>query len=676
MRDTLKKHQFMLICLALAAATIGVYWQVIHFKFVSFDDNWYIYKNNFINDGLTQKSIAWAFSFADQAWQTYNWHPLTSLSHILDIELYGLNASGHHLTSMLFHTANVLLLFVVLHYMTAKPWRSAFVAALFALHPLHVESVAWVSERKDVLSLFFGLLTIYSYAWYTKHRKIHSYILSLLLFAACLMSKPMLVTLPFILLLLDYWPLGRFNRVTLVEGSDNRRGIGRLIVEKIPYLILSATSCFITIKVQIWAVLPPAELPMKLRLLNVPISYVKYIEKMFWPSHLAFFYPYRRTDISLLYFLISLFLLLTISFLVLLLGRRRKYLPVGWFWYLGTLVPVIGIIQVGRQAIADRYTYIPLTGLFIIITWGVADLLAKIQYRRIIFSVSTAIVLFALGAAAWLQAGFWRDDVALYKRATEAVKDNEFAYQLLGNALHNQGRLDEAINSYKEALRIRSDSIEVLNDLVALLIEQGKYDEIIALYGKALPELPDDSQGEVMPSPLDMTSLGPEDAKKYEIIRSYSRAHNNLGVALESQGKLDEAIRHYREALRFRSDYTLALKNLGYAYFQQGKYNQSIEQLEKLLQLEPYLEDVRMNLTYALFQSERYDEAITHIREYIRVEPDSVAGYQILAKIYLKQGNKPDAVEALKKAEELAEASGESDSARLIQEQIKGLESK
>jgi tetratricopeptide (TPR) repeat protein len=562
--------------------------------------------------------------------------------------------------------------------MTGKPWHSAFVAAAFALHPLHVESVAWVSERKDVLSTLFWLLTIYAYAWYAKHPNASRYILTLVAFAAGLMAKPMLVTLPFVLLLLDYWPIGRLNPAVSIEDTGQHSKLKRLIIEKIPFFVLAAAVCVIAVIAQqsTWAVATQENLPLKLRLLNVPISYVEYIEKMLWPNHLAVFYPHRGFDTSLWQSVASASLLVVLSILIFCLWRTRKYLPVGWLWYLGTLVPVIGIVQVGRQAMADRYTYIPLIGLFIIVAWGVCDLLAGIRYRKIILSFSSAAVLSALGAVSWQQAGYWRDDISLYKRATEVVPDNGWAYQLLGHALDQQGRLDEAINSYKESLRIVPDSMEVLNDIGYILLQQGKLDEAIALYRQMLPDMPDTGDDLATATPDAIKSTALKGVKLNATIRCYSQAHLNLGVALDRQGNLDEAIKHYVEALRVRPDYAIARKNLGDAFLQKGELDRVIEQFEKFLQIVPDSVEVHMKIAYVLLQKGRPDEAIMHIREVIHMQPNSAVAYYMLGDIYQKQGDAQNAIEAFNKAIKLAEAGGEKELVRQIQTQLSGFESR
>jgi hypothetical protein len=404
MGKTSDKYWSLCIYLTLALATLAVFWQVLGHDFVNYDDPDYVYRNPNVQSGITLSSIKWAFTTGHAA----NWHPLTWLSHMLDWQLFGDNPGWHHLTNLFLHIANTLLLFAVLKRMTNALWRSAFVAAAFALHPLHVESVAWVAERKDVLSTLFWMLTIAAYLRYLERPGTGRYLLTLLIFALGLMAKPMLVTLPFVLLLLDYWPLGRFQFGQIVKsvGQQSRKSLNafshwklsrHLLLEKVPLFALSAISSIVTFLVQrtAGAVTSVETLPLKLRIANTFVSYLTYIQKMVWPSRLAMFYPYPdKTDLIWQTVVFAL-LLLIISLGVIWLMRRRRYLLTGWLWYLGTLVPVIGLVQVGDQALADRYTYVPLTGLFIIIAWGVPDLIAKWRFRKHALAASAIAVLLA-----------------------------------------------------------------------------------------------------------------------------------------------------------------------------------------------------------------------------------------------------------------------------------------
>jgi tetratricopeptide (TPR) repeat protein len=523
------KTKSLLICLILTLATFAVYFQVHSFAFVTFDDPGYVYNNPNIQAGVTINSIKWALTTGDAA----NWHPLTWLSHILDWQLYGSNAGGHHLTSLFFHIANVLLLFLVLKQMTNAIWQSAFVAALFALHPLHVESVAWVSERKDVLSTFFWLLTMAAYLRYVKQPTAGRYIVALLLFALGLMAKPMLVTLPFVLLLLDYWPL-------------ERKISWRLLVEKIPFLSLAAGSSVITFFVQrsSEAVVTITTFPLEYRFYNAAISYAEYIEKMFWPVKMAFFYPNPGQSVSIPYAVMSAIFLTAVSIIVLLFSKNHRYLFTGWFWYIGTLVPVIGFVQVGSQAMADRYSYITLTGLFIIIAWGLPELLAKwtsassvgARRRKIALQTAGYTVLCVLASITYIQTGYWKNTLTLSGHAVEVTEDNFLGNVGVAQELFKQHQIEQVIGYFSEAIRIKSDYAAAFNGLGVALCYAGRIDEAIVNFNKAL-------------------ALEPENAS----------AHNNLGIAIGSQGKYDEAIVHFKKALQIDPQFIDAKNNLNLA---------------------------------------------------------------------------------------------------------------
>ena len=531
MDRNLNKNWSFLICLTLILVTLAVFYQVHRFEFVNFDDPDYVYNNQNIQSGITLQSVKWALTTSSAG----NWHPLTWLSHMLDWRLYGNNASGHHLTNLVFHIVNTLLLFFVLKKMTDTQWPSAFVAALFALHPLHVESVAWVSERKDVLSTFFWLLTMWAYVRFVGRPKLANYFLIVVFFVLGLMSKPMLVTLPFVLLLLDYWPLNRAlfgqaidktNRQKNKKHIDNRfqrRTLLYLIREKIPLFALSAASSTVTFFAQrnSEAVVTLSTFPVKYRFLNAFISYAEYIEKMFWPAKLAFFYPNLGQGVSPAYAVISAALLLAVTIAILLFAKNHRYLFTGWFWYIGTLVPFIGLVQVGSQALADRYTYITLTGLFIIIVWGLPELLEKWPHRKITLRLSSLIVLSVLAVLSYLQTQHWKDSIVLCQHAIEVTKDNFVANAGIATKLLKQGRIEESIRHYSEAVRIQPDNITALNGLGTALCYAQRVDEAVVYYKRAI-------------------EMQPENIF----------AHNNLGIALCWQGKFDEAITHFNQALR------------------------------------------------------------------------------------------------------------------------------
>jgi tetratricopeptide (TPR) repeat protein len=451
----------VLVCLALVLVTFAVFYQVHTFEFVNYDDPLYVYGNLNIQQGITLKSIKWAFTSNHAS----NWHPLTWLSHMLDWHLFGRNPEGHHMNNLILHIANTLLLFLVLRQMTNALWQSAFVAALFALHPLHVESVAWVAERKDVLSAFFWMLTMFAYLRYVKQPCVINYVQTLLAFSLGLMSKPMLVTLPFVLLLLDYWPLERLQFRQTIEnkkdsecktGCFHRSSVYRLLIEKLPFFALSAVSSVITFIVQQrgGAMSTENPIPFVIRIANALVSYVSYISKMFYPSRLAVLYPYPTSKFPIWQPLLCLILLALVTAIIIYNARSRRYMLVGWLWYLGTLVPVIGLVQVGIQAMADRYTYLPSIGIFIIVAWGAAELFKRLHLHKIIPAVSAAAIIFALFLCTKTQLRYWRDSLALFGHAARVTRDNYIMHNNYGNALSDNGRFNDAIAHLKQSIRI------------------------------------------------------------------------------------------------------------------------------------------------------------------------------------------------------------------------------
>ena len=544
MDKTSNRYWVFCIYLALVFSSLAVFYQVGNYDFVNLDDYGYVGDNARVKAGLTRESISWAFTTGYHS----NWHPLTWLSHMLDCQLFGNNVGRYHLVNFLLHLLNSLLLFAVFRAMTGALWPSAFVAAAFALHPLHVESVAWISERKDVLSTLFWLLTMAAYLHYVKRPAIGRYLLALVVFALGLMAKPMLVTLPFVLLLLDYWPLGRFEPGEAGRQADESRSTGsrwsiilQLVREKAAFFVLSAVSSVVTFVVQRsgGSMVPIKVYSLRLQVVNALVSYLTYIEKMIWPSRLSVFYPISAMSIWRV--VAAVVLLAAISKYVIRLGRSHRYLAVGWLWYLGTLVPVIGLVQVGHQAMADRYTYVPLIGLFIIISWGVPELLTKWKYRKIILAVSAVIVLLGLSICTYLQQRYWQNSFTLFEHALDVTENNHIAHYCLGGALQREGKVGEAIVHYKEALRINPNYIEAHNNLGPLLAQLGQHDEAIEHFNEAL-----------------------------RINPNYAEAHNNLGTLLFRLGQRNEAIKHFNEALRIQPDYPRARRNLKIVLAQNG----------------------------------------------------------------------------------------------------------
>ncbi|MBZ5638125.1 MAG: tetratricopeptide repeat protein [Acidobacteriia bacterium] len=545
-----------LAALLLVGATILAFAPVLSAGFLIYDDERYVLRNPHIQEGFTADALRWAMS----AGYASNWHPLTWLSHMLDWRLFGSSAGGHHLTSLLLHAANAAALFLLLDRMTGATGRSAFAAALFALHPLHVESVAWVAERKDVLSTLFWILATFSYVAWTRRGGIARYVQVAALLALGLSAKPMLVTLPLTLLILDGWPLGRF-----ASGSGRA---ARLVAEKVPLLALSAVSAAVTLAVQAAspAVGSIQEFPLGARVGNALVAYAAYLGKAIWPTGLAVFYPHPGPSLALAKPAAAALLLAAVTALALAFRRTRPYLLAGWLWYLVTLVPVIGLVQVGEQAMADRYTYVPLIGPFIAIAWGVPDaaraLLAAIRRggakgtetgRPLRWALLTGAgaVLLVLALLTRAQAATWKNSLTLFEHALAVTRGNHLAHLDLGAALAREGRSDEALAHYTEAVRLKPDDATAQYDLGAALAARGGDAKAMEHYAKAL-------------------ALDP----------GYAAPHNNLGILLAKQGRIDEAARHYAEAVRLRPDFAEAHFNLAVALHALGRDEEAWEEVE------------------------------------------------------------------------------------------------
>jgi Flp pilus assembly protein TadD len=573
------------ICFVLVLLNAIVYAPVRHFEFVKWDDHQYVVENAHVSTGFTWPNIAWAFSTG-----YLYWHPVTWLSHMLDVQLYGLNAGSHHVTSVLLHTASTVLLFLLLYRMTGALGRSAFVAGLFAIHPLRVESVAWVAERKDVLSTLFWILTVWAYFWYVRHPRLSRYLLVALVFALALMSKPMVVTLPFVLLLLDFWPFGRAK----FESALAPAVWIPLVKEKLPLLALAAASSLLTVANQrdAGALISLESIPFSLRAANAFVSYVAYVGNMFWPARLAAFYPFPPS-IPFWQVAGSVLVLIAASVAVFRAGRRWPYLTVGWFWYLGTLLPVIGFFQAGLQARADRFTYVPQIGLFLILAWGLPDLLTHWRYRKIALPAAAGIALCACAVMARAQVQYWRNNLALWSRDVAVTDSNYLVRDNLGIALSDQGRVSEAVVQYAEAVRLNPSYADAQSNLGASLLDQGNVHE-------AVPHL------------FEALRLDPK----------YAEAHNNLANALASQGKLDEAITHYREALRLKPDYADAHNGWGAALDNIGNLDEAIAHYSEALRINPLRPEVHNNLGIALQKQGKLEEAARELNQALRIDPN------------------------------------------------------
>jgi len=595
----------VLCCLLLVVATLLVYLPVRDFPFVNFDDNLYVTENPHIHDGLSVDSIRWSFTGATEV--TNYWAPLTWLSILLDYEIYGMNAGGYHLTNLFLHIANTVLLFLLLRTMTGTVWRGGCVALLFAIHPLHVESVAWVSERKDVLSALFWMLTLWSYARYTRKPRLSRYAVVLICFMLGLMSKPMLVTLPFVLLLLDYWPLGR----TRLHASDDGRGqaaryaAGHLILEKVPLFILAlivSVAAYVT-QHQGQTVATLDSIPVIVRLENTLVAYVEYLLKTLWPHRLAAIYPHPGSQ-PLWKTVGSLVLLAGITAWCIRYRRRVQYGIVGWLWYLGTLVPVIGLVVIGPHAIADRYTYIPLIGIFTILVWGLGEATVSRHSRRLVYGAATVLIP-ALMFTAWVQVQYWRDSGSLFRHALDVTLPNCLAHNNLGAVYHDNGLPDQAIHHLTRALQIKPDYGDAHNNLGVVLYEQGRPDEAAHHFREALKTNPDNPKahnnlGLILYDRGDLARAVAAFRHALSIDSRYGRAHNHLAIALYRQGMIKEAFAHFSEALRSDPSYPEAHYNLGIALYGRGDSKAAVRHFTEALRLRPGYGDALVNLRYAL----------------------------------------------------------------------------
>ncbi len=510
----------LLVVVALAVVTLAVFSPVRTHEFILYDDTMYVTDNAVVGAGLTWRGVIWAFTTTF----TGNWHPLTWLSHMADVHAFGMVPRWHHLMNLILHVINTALLFLVLRAMTGALWRSAAVAALFAVHPLHVESVAWVAERKDVLSTMFWMLAMAAYVNYARQPGVLRYTVVALAFVLGLLAKPMVVTLPFVLLLLDYWPLGRFDR-----GAPIWPRLRALVWEKTPLFAVAVAAGVMAMYAQRAGgnVEDVEHLSVATRLANTAVAYAGYLAKTLWPRDLAAFYPHPATlpgGIPWWHVLVAAVVLLAISGMALRAGGRRPYLAVGWLWYLGTLVPVIGLIQVGQQGLADRYTYIPLIGLFIAVVWGAADFVKEKPSRRWVLGGSGAVVLLSAAIVTWVQVGYWRNTVTLFEHALHATGTNRVAYLQLGVAYARLGRYDDAAVQYRSALAMKPNSVEANNNLGIVLAQAGRPHEAAVSFRAALQIRPDDA-----------------------------RLHANLARAFRQMGTIPEAVEHYREAVRLDS---------------------------------------------------------------------------------------------------------------------------
>jgi len=614
----ISQKKSILVVLILIILILGVYWPVQNYEFISYDDSLYVTDNSIVQNNITFESIKNTFVH----FNTGHWHPLTMMSHMLDWQLFRDKAGGHHWTNVIIHIFNTILFFLLLNKLTGAMWRSALVATLFAIHPLNVESVAWIAERKNVLSTSFLILTMFLYVWYVKSPNWRRYLPVFICFALGLMSKSMLVTLPFILLLIDYWPLNRWQINTqrddyylgikeLIRKNSNK--IFNLILEKVPLFILSIISSYFTIYASKYVsdISSIKAFPIGERIANAVVSYTLYIKKMFLPTDLAVFYPLSK--IPIWQFFIALLFLVSITLFVCRYFRKYPYLFVGWFWYLGTLVPVIGLMQVGSQAMADRYAYVPLMGIFIMLAWGISDIAYTRISKNIIVTVSV-LSLFYLVVLTIIQIHYWSDTTSLLEQTLKVTKNNFIARLGLGNELLKKNKIDEAIKHYHASLILYPDNDKILVGYAWALHIKGENSKALPMLRKAL---------RVNPQLLD--------------------AHNKLGFILFQEGYLDEAIIEYYKAVALDNDNSLTHNNLGNALIKKGKINEAINEFREVLRINPQHAGAHNNIAMLLISQNKKTEAVKHFREAIMLEPEFANAHFHLAEILKREGLEAEA---------------------------------
>ncbi|HZE69140.1 MAG TPA: tetratricopeptide repeat protein [Pyrinomonadaceae bacterium] len=649
----------IVIYLFLAAISLVVFGQTIRYDFVNFDDDLYVYNAPAIQAGLTAQGIALAFT----SQHARNWHPLATLSHMLDCQLYGLKPGGHHATNVILHIIAVLLLFRVLRQMTGAVWKSAIVAALFAVHPLHVESVAWVSERKDVLSAVFFFLMLGAYVRYARAPSMTRYLLVAVLFAAGLMSKPMLVSVPAILLFLDYWPLRRFEqpssttRKTKIVNSGNQPCTRqRLFLEKIPLFVLAGGSCVATFVLQKRATgaIPP--LPFLWRVQNAFVSYMIYVWKTLWPTHLAVFYPHPNNTLPIWVVILAMMLLLAITVSAIVFRNKRPYVFTGWFWYLVMLIPVIGLVQVGEQGHADRYTYLPHIGLFLLAVWFAADV-AAVRESRSRFATATAVVIIlGLASAAFIQASYWRNSETLWTHALDVTSDNDFAHNNLGYLCVDQGELDKAIAHFEAALEIRSRKLDphyavgsafVQMNLADALARKGQPDEALVHYEEAIRLQP-----------------------------NYADAYYNRGNVLFTKGRIDEAMADWEKTLQIQPNDADAHTCIGNAFLRQSSPKEAIAHYEKAMALAPGDPHSRNNIAWVLATSSDASirdgvKAVELAQEAVQLSRGRDSKFiRTLAAAYAESSRFPEAIAAAQQAITIAAMQGNTGLANTLRKEI------
>ncbi len=644
----------LIIILILTFMTLFSFWGAKDNSFVNMDDDVYVTDNERVKKGINLENIKWSFSTIYFGF----YYPFTWLSHMLDSELYGLNAGGHHITSVIIHIINTLLLFFVLYRMTGKEWRSFIVAGLFAVHPLHVESVVWISERKDILSALFFFLGLLFYSYYVEKVTIGRYILVLVSYLFGLMSKPMVITFPFVLLLLDYWPLKRINLEEVKESkkkSETGKILWSLVKEKIPMFALIPLFSFLTFYAQkkTGAVADIVSAPISQRILNAIISYARYLGKMIVPVNLLPYYPFPMKKIPVAPVILSLIILSIITYFVFLSYKKRKYLLVGWFWFLGMLVPVIGIVQIGGQAMADRYTYIPLIGIFVIIVFLISDVIEK-RRLKIALSVLCAAMMVLLITLTVKQVKRWRDSSTLFSYTLSVDRDNFFAHNSLGSELLLNGKTEEAVQHFLEAIKSEPGYFSAHFNLASAYMEMGKFDEAIEHYKLSFIEK-EDAGG--------FNNIGYAfiKLKKYEeavkwlekaiaLDNALLDARMNLAKAYRMEGRISDAIKQYEEVLKLKPDFTPALNQIGLLFVEEKRFEEATEKFKKCVTIKPESEEYLRNYGKALNEIGKSDEALKQIEKALKINPDSSQLLNDYGLVLAKMGKMKEAAEKFEMA--------------------------
>jgi tetratricopeptide (TPR) repeat protein len=627
------------MAILLVAAVALIYFPVMQYEFVFYDDMHFVAQNPVVQSGLSAKSIKTACTSVFSGM----WIPVTYVSFLLDHTLYGQNAGGYHLTNVILHAANALLLLAFLRLITGSLFPSALAAFLFAVHPLHVESVAWVIERKDVLSTFFGLISLLFYARYAGRHKLTAYFAALLSFAFSLLSKPMLVTLPFVFLLCDWWPMGRFSRNSVTGKYQS----ARLVMEKIPFFVLSAMASTITVLTMPKETL--AAVPFIARLGNAIYAYAAYIAKTAWPSNLSILYPLPPAGPGSPKVMAALLLLTAISAVALKWGKRRPYLITGWLWYLGTLVPVIGLVQNGYQAMADRFTYVPLVGLFLMFSWGLPDLLRSFPRRQALLAIVSISIVLACTAVSSRQVRFWRNTFTLFERTAAVTQNNWRAHCVLAFALSEEGKTGEAMAHFRKALNICPDCREPLYGVGELLNQEGKTEEAMAHFREYQRICPDRWE------PLNgMAEILAKEGNVAESIEYYQAAlhkggeiallHVNLAKQLTKAGRTDEALGHFERAVMLEPESMAARQNLGEALLTAGRYQEALSEFGWILQKDPGSFQALDNKGTALAALGKANEAEAAFEQALSLAPDFTAAHYNLASLFARTGRFAQAV--------------------------------